>query len=94
MPLWLNLIVVLLLIWIQLVAWDRYARLFRHEAEPTDNRLHTWWSLRMSNLIILFGIGCYIYDCLHHPPLGASRLSVLLSSLTIGLGFFCRNWEG
>jgi hypothetical protein len=41
----------------------------------------------------LVGIGFYIYDCISHPPFGASRLSILASSLVIGAGTFFRKWE-
>ncbi len=94
MPLWLNLILIFLLLGIQLKAWHRYTGAFKSGSKRTGSRLvDICWPPRMSNLLILSGAGYYVYDCLWHPPFGASRLSICLSSFTMGLGFFCRNWD-
>jgi len=97
-PLWLVALWVAtlpLLLWNLMRAWSRYAETFRGKDERADSRhTHMWWPPRMSNFLILLGVGLSINDCLRHPPFGASRLSICAWASTIGLGYFCRNWDG
>ena len=95
MPLWLDVILILLALGMLLNACRNSANTFKSENDRSDNRfVHWWWPPRMSNFLILFGVGLFIYDCLRHPPFGASRLSICGSVSVMALGFFYRNWEG
>lgn len=94
MPLWLNLILIIAILLVEFQGWAYLTRACRNEGAVVEGGfLRLFWPLRMSSLLILSGSVYYLHDCLSHPPLGYSRLSVTVSWLVIGLGFFCRNWE-
>ena len=88
--LWLALL--LLIVFDMVRGARRYAELYRTDDGHT-HPVKAWWPPRLSNCLIIGGAAHYLYDCLWHPPFGASRLSVLLSALTILAGYFYRNWE-
>jgi len=94
MPLWLNVIVVLLLRGLTVNGWRRYTdRYFEGEGKSADNRfMQMWWPVRASNCLILFGAGYYINDCLRHRPFGAQP-AVSYCVWAIGLGFMLNHWE-
>ena len=95
-PIWLNVVVVLVLIGAQLLGWEHWAEAAydsEDERRTGDKRLtRIFWPLRISSFLISISVGLYIYTCFDTPPLG-SRPLVISTMILMWLGFASSRWE-
>lgn len=71
--------------------WGKLA-LDSDDGRATPQFMNMWpWIMRPGNLLILFGVALFVYDCLRHPPLG-NYWPVHIAGWAMVLGFILRHW--